>query len=78
MIRLEEGETTFAEAAQQYGVGEEAERKGVMGPMPIGVLQPQVLQEICAAFGRANFLLLVTLVSGMRYSARTALAGTIR
>ena len=45
-IRLEEGETTFAEAAQQHGVGEEAERKGVMGPMPIGLLQPEVLQEI--------------------------------
>ena len=45
-IRLEEGETTFAEAAHQHGVGEEAQRKGVIGPMPIGLLQPQVLQEI--------------------------------
>ena len=45
-IRLEEGETTFAEAAHQYGVGEEAQRKGVVGPMPIGVLKPEVLQEI--------------------------------
>ena len=45
-IRLEEGETTFAEAAHQHGVGEEALRKGVIGPMPIGLLQPEVLQEI--------------------------------
>ena len=45
-IRLEEGETTFAEAAHQHGVGEEAQRKGVIGPMPIGSLQPEVLQEI--------------------------------
>ena len=45
-IRLEEGETTFAEAAHQYGVGVEAQRKGVLGPMPIGKLQPEVLQEI--------------------------------
>ena len=45
-IRLEEGETTFAEAAHQYGVGEEAQRKGVIGPMAIGLLQPEVLQEI--------------------------------
>ena len=45
-IRLEEGETTFAEAAHQHGVGEEAQRKGVMGPMPIGLLQPEILQEI--------------------------------
>ena len=45
-IRLEEGETTFAEAAHQHGVGEEAQRKGVIGPMPIGLLQPEILQEI--------------------------------
>ena len=45
-IRLEEGETTFAEAAHQYGVGEEAQRKGVIGPIPIGLLQPEALQII--------------------------------
>ena len=45
-IRLEESETTFAEAAHQHGVGEEAQRKGVVGPMSIGLLQPHVLQEI--------------------------------
>ena len=45
-IRLEEGETTFAEAAHQHGVGAEAQRKGVIGPMLIGLLQPVVLQEI--------------------------------
>ena len=44
-IRLEEGETTFAEAAHQHGVGEEAQRKGVIGPMAIGSLQPELLQE---------------------------------
>ena len=45
-IRLEEEETTFAEAAHQHGVGEEAQRKGVIGPISIGSLQPTVLQEI--------------------------------
>ena len=45
-IRIEEGETTFAEAAHQHGVGEEAQRKGVLGPMSISLLQPNVLQEI--------------------------------
>ena len=45
-IRLEEGETTFSEAAHQHGVGEEAQRRGVIGPMPIGLLQPEILQEI--------------------------------
>ena len=45
-IRLEEGETTFAEAAHQHGAGEEAQRKGVIGPISIGMLYPEVLQEI--------------------------------
>ena len=45
-IRIEEGETTFAEAAHQHGVGEEAQRKGVLGPISIGLLQPEVLQQI--------------------------------
>ena len=45
-IRLEENETTFAEAAHQHGVGEEAQRKGVIGPVSIGLLQPEVLQQI--------------------------------
>ena len=44
-IRLEEDETTFAEAASQYSEGPEAQRKGVMGPMPIGVLQPPQLAD---------------------------------
>ena len=44
-IRLEEGEVSFAEAAQQFSEGPEAHRKGVMGPMQIGVLQPQELAQ---------------------------------
>ena len=48
-IRIEEGETTFAEAAQKHGVGEEAQRKGVIGPIPIGTIQPEILQEILRA-----------------------------
>ena len=65
-IRLEEGETTFAEAAHQHGVGEEAQRKGVIGPMSIGLLQPEVLQEILAEFApRRTCLRRVSLVIGM-------------
>ena len=45
-IRLEEDETTFAEVARKYGEGPEADRQGVIGPMPIGTLQPVVLQDI--------------------------------
>ena len=44
-IRLEEGETTFAEAAAAFSDGPEAHRKGVMGPMAIGQLQPQLLAD---------------------------------
>lgn len=45
-IRLEEGEITFAEAASVFSEGPESHRKGVMGPMEIGKLQPQPLQDL--------------------------------
>ena len=45
-IRLEEDETTFAEAAREFGEGPEADRQGVIGPLPIGSLQPVLLQDI--------------------------------
>ena len=42
-IRLEEAETTFAEAASQFSEGPEKARKGVMGPLAIGTLHPPEL-----------------------------------
>lgn len=45
-IRIEERETTFAEAAQTFGEGPEASRKGLIGPMPIGQLAPPQLAEL--------------------------------
>ena len=48
-IRLEEGEITFAEAASSHSEGPEASRKGVMGPIEIGTLQPQTLQDLLRA-----------------------------
>ena len=45
-IRIEEGETTFAEAAQTYGEGPEAARKGLIGPMSIGQLAPPQFAEL--------------------------------
>jgi hypothetical protein len=45
-IRIEESETTFAEAAQTYGEGPEAARKGLIGPMPIGQLAPPQLADL--------------------------------
>ena len=44
-IRLEEDETTFAEAAREFGEGPEADSQGVIGPIPIGLLQPPTLQD---------------------------------
>ena len=43
-IRLEEDETTFAEAAREFG--RVRRRIGRVGPMPIGSLQPVLLQDI--------------------------------
>ncbi len=45
-IRLEEGETTFAEAASAYSEGPEAARKGVIGPIAMGQLQPPQLADL--------------------------------
>ena len=44
-IRLSEGEITFAEAASSYSEGPESQRKGLMGPIAIGALEPQQLRE---------------------------------
>lgn len=45
-IRIEEAETTFAEAAQTFGEGPEASRKGLIGPMSIGQLAPPQLADL--------------------------------
>jgi parvulin-like peptidyl-prolyl isomerase len=45
-IRIEEAETTFAEAAQTFGEGPEAGRKGLIGPLTMGQLAPPQLAEI--------------------------------
>lgn len=45
-IRIEEAETTFAEAAQMFGEGPEAARKGLIGPLPMGQLAPPQLADL--------------------------------
>ena len=45
-IRLEEDETTFAEAAREFGEGPEADRQGVIGPIPIGPCSRHLLQDV--------------------------------
>jgi len=42
-IRLEEGETTFAEAAANYSEGPEKAHKGLIGPIAMGLVHPPQL-----------------------------------
>ena len=42
-IRLEEGEATFVVIAEDFGEGPEAKRKGLVGPIPVGQIQPPEL-----------------------------------
>jgi parvulin-like peptidyl-prolyl isomerase len=42
-IRLEEGETTFAEAAATFSEGPEKAHKGLIGPLSMGAMQPPEL-----------------------------------
>lgn len=45
-IQLSEGEITFPDAASRHSDGPEAHTKGVLGPFPIGTLQPEVAQRL--------------------------------
>ena len=44
-LRIEEQETTFAEAAAQFGEGPEASHLGVIGPLEIGQIHPSQLRD---------------------------------
>jgi len=45
-IRLEEAETTFAEAAATYSEGHEKAHKGLIGPLAMGSIQPAPLAAV--------------------------------
>jgi len=45
-IRLEEGETTFAEAAATYSEGPEKAHKGLIGPLPMARVHPPQLAAV--------------------------------
>ena len=45
-IQLSEGEISFPEAAARYSDGPEAQTKGVIGPMPLGQLQPELADHL--------------------------------
>ncbi|MBE9166119.1 peptidylprolyl isomerase [Pleurocapsales cyanobacterium LEGE 06147] len=42
--RLEEGEQTFAELAREYSQGVEAQKGGLIGPMPLTMTHPAIAQ----------------------------------
>ncbi len=44
-LRLCEGEISFVNAAAKYGEGPEAKRKGLIGPIPIGSIQPPKIRK---------------------------------
>lgn len=45
-IQISEGETTFAEAASRYSDGPEATTKGVIGPLSLGAIQPELAERL--------------------------------
>ena len=45
-IRVEEGEKSFSELASEFGEGPESSKKGLLGPVPLGSVQPPQLQSI--------------------------------
>ena len=45
-ISLSEGEVTFAELASRYSDGPEAQTKGVIGPRPLGSIQPAIAERL--------------------------------
>lgn len=45
-IQLSEGEISFPEAAGRYSEGPEAAHKGVIGPLPLGQLQPELAERL--------------------------------
>ena len=45
-ISLSEGEVAFAELASRYSDGPEAQTKGVIGPLPLGSIEPALAQRL--------------------------------
>ena len=44
-LRIAEGELAFPEAARNFGEGPEARHQGLIGPIPLSQLQPQLLAD---------------------------------
>lgn len=54
-FRIQEGEATFAELAQQYSQGSEAQTGGLVGPVELNVIHPKIAQTlITSKLGQIN------------------------
>ncbi|GAB4384842.1 MAG: hypothetical protein Kow00121_48890 [Elainellaceae cyanobacterium] len=49
-FRIVEGEQSFAEVAQAYSQGPEAENGGTVGPVPLGQLHPELAQMFYGSY----------------------------
>ena len=54
-MRLCEKEVSFVEVAANYGEGPEAQRKGLIGPIAIGSLEPPAMRKILKALRPGEF-----------------------
>ena len=54
-FRLSEGEISFVDAAAQYGQGPEADRKGLIGPIPIGSIEPPAIRNLLRGLSPGEF-----------------------
>ena len=54
-FRLSEGEISFIKVAEQYGEGPEAKRKGLIGPIPIGTLEPPRIRDLLRGLSPGEF-----------------------
>ena len=48
-FRIQEGEATFAELAQQYSQGSEAQTGGLIGPVELNAPHPKIAQMLTAS-----------------------------
>ena len=54
-IRLCEKEVSFVDLAADYGEGPEAKRKGLIGPLPIGTLEPPLIRKALRGLAPGEF-----------------------
>ena len=54
-MRLCENEVSFLDVASNFGEGPESKRKGLIGPLPIGTLEPPVLRKTLRELSPGEF-----------------------